>query len=288
MSREDHEGGPPGSRWVSSLASPPRPCSRGCPSRRAKSRCCPAPPSRRRHGSTPVVGEESFAGASWNAADRAFDSWSVSDFCPSTWIGCHAAAPHCRRTGCRCCVVSAALPDVAEEPAVFCWLTEPPPPGLLTRTGEAWFDAPNCAASDPAKDPCPVFASWPSTWIAEPPAACDCALVRRRRCCRRSPTSRRCSTASRSRRSRGSRREPARRRCPTSCRRTRSRTCRARRPARRPRARATPGRCRPSGRRPGSHRRRSHNRGPRPTGRQSASSSRRCRPWRTSRRCSTA
>ena len=56
---------------------------------------------------------------------------------------------------------------------MFCWLTEPPPPGLLTRTGEASFDAPNCAASDAAKEACPVFASWPSTWIAGPAASCE-------------------------------------------------------------------------------------------------------------------
>ena len=55
---------------------------------------------------------------------------------------------------------------------MFCWLTEPPPPGLLTRTGEATFEAPNCATREAAKDACPVSASWPMTWIAEPRASC--------------------------------------------------------------------------------------------------------------------
>ena len=75
-------------------------------------------------------------GANWNAADRAFASCSVSARWPSTWIGA-ATALQAAAYWLPCCAVSAALPDVAEEPALFCWLTEPPPPGLLTRTGEA-------------------------------------------------------------------------------------------------------------------------------------------------------
>jgi hypothetical protein len=57
---------------------------------------------------------------------------------------------------------------------VFDWFTDPPPPGLWTRIGEASFDGENCAASEAASACWPVQDSWPSAWIWSPLPASDC------------------------------------------------------------------------------------------------------------------
>ena len=64
---------------------------------------------------------------------------------------------------------------------MFDCVTEPPPPGLQTRTGEASFDGPNCAAREAARASCSVAACWPSTWIPEPVSLCvpSCVVAAR-------------------------------------------------------------------------------------------------------------
>src|SRR3954466_5705036 len=72
------------------------------------------------------------------------------------------------------CDVPARFPATALEPTALDCVTEPPLPGLATRTGDASFDAPCCAAADAARAPCAVDASCDAIWIALPePAACD-------------------------------------------------------------------------------------------------------------------
>jgi len=66
------------------------------------------------------------------------------------------------------------LPATADDPAAFAWYTDPPPPGLSTRTGDASLLAPNCAASEAATASCSVEACCPSTWIWRPLPASDC------------------------------------------------------------------------------------------------------------------
>src|SRR5256885_1421426 len=57
------------------------------------------------------------------------------------------------------CVVEAALPDLADDAALFDWVTSPSEPGLETRTGDASFDAPSWTAADSAAEPCSVSAA---------------------------------------------------------------------------------------------------------------------------------
>src|SRR6478736_4302882 len=109
------------------------------------------------------------------ASDAAIAPWSVSDFCPSTWMAVPPLQPHVpAAVWLAFWDVPARLPATAPEPTVLDWLTEPPLPGLSTRTGEASFDAPSCAAADAARAPCAVDASCDAIWIALPePADCD-------------------------------------------------------------------------------------------------------------------
>src|SRR3954468_8667132 len=72
------------------------------------------------------------------------------------------------------CDVPARFPATALEPTALDCETEPPLPGLLTRTGDASFDAPFCTAADAARAPCAVDASCVAIWIALPePADCE-------------------------------------------------------------------------------------------------------------------
>src|SRR6476646_2860240 len=71
-------------------------------------------------------------------------------------------------------MVVAPFVPVAVEAAVFDCVTLPPPPGLLTRTGDASFDGASCAAKDAARPSCPVHDFWPSAWIWRPPPASLC------------------------------------------------------------------------------------------------------------------
>src|SRR5581483_9158978 len=68
-------------------------------------------------------------------------------------------------------------PAVAVEPTVFACVTEPPSPGLSTRTGDASFEAPCWSANEPASAPCSVEASCPATWMPVPPCDCDASCV---------------------------------------------------------------------------------------------------------------
>jgi len=66
-------------------------------------------------------------------------------------------------------VVPALLPDVADDVALFDWLTLPSEPGLSTRTGDAVFDGSIWVAPDAASEPCSVPACWFASWMASAP-----------------------------------------------------------------------------------------------------------------------
>src|SRR4029077_3197382 len=96
---------------------------------------------------------------SWKAPDSAVDDWPVAASWPSTWM---AWPPHAQADPPASCepfwVVEAALPDVADEAALFDCVTLPSEPGLQTRTGEASFDGSCCRAVDSAPESCSVSA----------------------------------------------------------------------------------------------------------------------------------
>ena len=115
-----------------------------------------------------------FSPNSCTAPDSAIAACFVPDFWPSTWMPVPSQPHDSPALDCvPFCVVPAALPAVAVDAAVFDCLTSPPLPALLTRTGDASFDAPSWNASDAASAPCAVFASCPAIWMPVP-AASDC------------------------------------------------------------------------------------------------------------------
>jgi hypothetical protein len=81
------------------------------------------------------------------------------------------------------CVVEAAFPAVAEEPAVFAWVTSPSEPGLRTRIDTFVFDGSSCFAAEAAIAPWSVPADWSAVWIGWPEGQpqgapdCDCVAV---------------------------------------------------------------------------------------------------------------
>src|SRR5207302_9904824 len=94
---------------------------------------------------------------------------SASAACLATWIA-SLAQPH-GPADCVCepdWLVEASLPAVADEAAVFDCVTEPPSPGLSTRTETAVFDGSICLASESAAADWSVCAAWSEVWIAGP------------------------------------------------------------------------------------------------------------------------
>jgi len=62
-------------------------------------------------------------------------------------------------------VVVALLPALADDAAVLSCDTEPPSPGLSTRTETAVFDGSICVADESAAAPWSVDADWSAVWI---------------------------------------------------------------------------------------------------------------------------
>jgi hypothetical protein len=79
------------------------------------------------------------------------------------------------------------LLPVARESTLFDCHTEPPLPGLSTRTGSFTFDAPDghphgerpafCSANDAANAPCELQEDCPSAWIPIPDRQPQFALL---------------------------------------------------------------------------------------------------------------
>ena len=66
------------------------------------------------------------------------------------------------------CVTGAVFCAFAEDSASFDWDTEPPFPGLRTRTERFEFSGWSCFAEDSAVEPCVVSAVCVDDWTPEP------------------------------------------------------------------------------------------------------------------------
>src|SRR3982751_6662850 len=66
------------------------------------------------------------------------------------------------------CVVVAVLPEVAEEAALFVWLTLPLSPQLPMRIGLLLLDGASCTALEAARLPWSVWADWSLDWTPLP------------------------------------------------------------------------------------------------------------------------